>query len=207
MSNQPGQPSNPWNQPSQSWGEGGQGSPGGQGAPWPGSQPSYDQQEGTQLRPPTGQPGGQPSASPYPQQPQHQPSAPQQGYGQQAPQQQAPQHQQSAYPPPAADAMPSQPQLLVVTTDSVAGHAVERSLGPVLGVSARTREIGRKEDPAVAYPALLQRTRHEAITAMAEQAGRLGADAVIGLRFDSSEITQTLSEVVAYGTAVTLRRS
>ena len=78
-------------------------------------------------------------------------------------------------------------------------------MGEVVGVVARPRELpngGRGGRPTEAYGAYLTRSRQEAVTAMVEMARSAGADAVVGLRFDCSEITQSLSEVSAYGTAV-----
>lgn len=196
-----------WGQPpSQS----GSGQPGPWGTPQP--QPSAPT---SAPPPPASGPWGVPSANPqpqaqpgpspypaqgypapggYPQPGQHQPGQPQQGYPSQG--------QQPGYP-----SQPSQPaptQVQVVTTDTVAGRQIRSSLGEVIGVAIREREIGRKEDPQVAYPALLLRSRQQAVAKMVEQARERGADAVVGMRFDSSEITQSLSEVVAYGTAVRL---
>ena len=54
------------------------------------------------------------------------------------------------------------------------------------------------------YTVMLTDSRQDALTRLVDTARDAGADAVIGLRFDCSEITQSLSEVVAYGTAVTL---
>jgi len=165
--------------------------PQGQQGVW-GSQPSAPpapQQSAPPSQP--AQPWGQPSATPAPY-PQAQQSYPQTQPGPSPYGQQQPSHQQQPAPLP------------VVTTDTIAGRQVQSSLGEVIGVSVREREIGRKEDPQVAYPALLLRSRQQAIAKMVDNAREKGADAVVGLRFDSSEITQSLSEVVAYGTAVRL---
>lgn len=75
----------------------------------------------------------------------------------------------------------------------------------MVGVIARPRELpngARGGRPAEAYGVYLTRSRQEAVTKMVEMARAAGADAVVGLRFDCSEITQSLSEVSAYGTAV-----
>ena len=53
---------------------------------------------------------------------------------------------------------------------------------------------------------MLTESRQDAVNRLVEMAQAAGADAVVGLRFDCSEITQSLSEVAAYGTAVTLVR-
>ena len=108
----------------------------------------------------------------------------------------APVHQPAHPPQPAAP--------LVVTTDQVANRTIAASLGEVIGVTVREREIDPKQDPQIAYPAMLLHSRRQAVARMVEMARERGADAVVGLRFDSSEITQDLSEVIAYGTAVRL---
>ena len=107
--------------------------------------------------------------------------------------------------PPAfpATAAPQQwTNIVVVTTETFPGRTISGSLGEVIGVSVREREIDPKQDPTIAYPAMLLRSRQQAIARMADMARERGAHAVVGLRFDSSEITQDLSEVIAYGTAV-----
>lgn len=183
-----------WGQPGQPTGQ--PGHSGGQG-PWGAPQPAQPQTSAPPQQQPAG-PWGAPT-HPYPQaQPGPSP------YGQQPGQPLL--HQQPGQPgqqPPSQQVVPPKP-VPVVTTDTVAGRQVQSSLGEVIGVAVREREIGRKEDPKVAYPALLLRSRREAVAAMVEQARERGADAVVGMRFDSSEITQSLSEVVAYGTAVRL---
>jgi uncharacterized protein YbjQ (UPF0145 family) len=98
--------------------------------------------------------------------------------------------------------------LVVVTMELVPGRVVTGVVGDVVGVVARSRELPgdlRAVNPLDGYASMLTRSRQDAVARMVEMAAAAGADAVVGLRFDSSEITQTLSEVVAYGTAVTLR--
>ena len=160
-------------------------------------------------QPPYGQnPYGQ-QPNPYGQQPNP--------YGQQPPY-----GQPQAYPPPAqpypgqpgqwpAEA-PARPELVqrsttVVTMDAVPGRQIEEVLGEVIGVVARPRELRpdlRTGNPIDGYAAMLTESRQEAVARLVEMAERAGANAVIGLRFDCSEITQSLSEVAAYGTAVRL---
>jgi hypothetical protein len=72
---------------------------------------------------------------------------------------------------------------------------------------ARTRELRpdlRGANPIDGYVVMLTDSRQDAVARMVEMAISAGADAVVGLRFDCSEITQSLSEVAAYGTAVRL---
>jgi uncharacterized protein YbjQ (UPF0145 family) len=79
---------------------------------------------------------------------------------------------------------------------------VVRSMGFVGGVSAAFKSLRRGEISE--YTQLLEDSRRHAIDRMVENAKLMGADAVIAVRFDSSEIGQQFTEIVAYGTAVTL---
>jgi uncharacterized protein YbjQ (UPF0145 family) len=91
--------------------------------------------------------------------------------------------------------------------DKLVGHEITEVLGEVVGVVARSRELRpdlRVGNPLDGYAVMLTESRQEAVGRLVEMAVAAGADAVVGLRFDSSEITQSLSEVVAYGTAVRL---
>jgi uncharacterized protein YbjQ (UPF0145 family) len=80
---------------------------------------------------------------------------------------------------------------------------VVRSMGLAGGVAAGFKALRRGE--VSQYTRLLEDSRRHAIDRMVENAQLLGADAVVGVRFDSSEIGQQLTEIVAYGTAVTVR--
>jgi uncharacterized protein YbjQ (UPF0145 family) len=77
---------------------------------------------------------------------------------------------------------------------------VVRSMGVVGGVAAGFKSLRRGE--VSQYTKLLEDSRRHAIDRMIENAGLLGADAIVGVRFDSSEIGNQLTEIVAYGTAV-----
>src|SRR5215203_3215423 len=156
---------------------------------------------------------------PYGQNPYGQPPNP---YGQQQPNpysQQPAYGQPQAYPPQAQPytgqwppQAPARPELVrrstvVVTMNAVPGRQIEEVLGDVIGVVARTRELRpdlRTGNPLEGYVTMLTESRQEAVARLVEMAENAGADAVVGLRFDSSEITQSLSEVAAYGTAVRL---
>src|SRR3954471_10160695 len=163
-------------------------------------------------QPPYGQPGrqpnpyGQPQQNPYGQQPYGQPQPPygqpQQGWGQQ------PGYGQPQQPWTPAARPSLRPQALpVLTMESVPGREIAEVVGAVVGVVARSRELRpdlRQVGVIEGYTTMLTDSRQDALTRLVETAKEAGADAVIGLRFDCSEITQSLSEVVAYGTAVTL---
>ena len=101
--------------------------------------------------------------------------------------------------------------MIVTTTENVAGHRTVEALGQVFGVVVRSRSIGgnlagRSARSAAArsrkYTALVEETRRHAIDPLVTNANAMGANAVVMMRFDSGEIGQTMSEVVAYGTAV-----
>jgi uncharacterized protein YbjQ (UPF0145 family) len=77
---------------------------------------------------------------------------------------------------------------------------VVRSMGMVGGVAAGFKALRRGE--VSQYTRLLEDSRRHAIDRMVENAQLLGADAIVAVRFDSSEIGQQLTEIVAYGTAV-----
>jgi uncharacterized protein YbjQ (UPF0145 family) len=91
--------------------------------------------------------------------------------------------------------------------ETVPGREISSVVGDVVGVVSRTRELRpdlRGVHPLDGYVVMLTDSRQDAVARMVEMARAAGADAVVGLRFDCSEITQSLSEVAAYGTAVTL---
>jgi len=95
----------------------------------------------------------------------------------------------------------------VVTMDAVPGREVTEVIGEVVGVVVRSRELPpelRGGNPAEGYVVMLTQSRQDAVSRMVEMAQAAGANAVVGLRLDCSEITQSLSEVSAYGTAVKL---
>jgi uncharacterized protein YbjQ (UPF0145 family) len=105
-------------------------------------------------------------------------------------------------------------EMLVVTSSEVTGHEVERVLGLAFGVVVRSRGIGGNVMAAFRslgggeikeYTEMLEDARKAAIDRLVENAHVMGANAVLMVRFDSSEIGQSMSEVVAYGTACVLR--
>jgi uncharacterized protein YbjQ (UPF0145 family) len=79
---------------------------------------------------------------------------------------------------------------------------VVRSMGVVGGVAAGFKALRRGE--VSQYTQLLEDSRRHAIDRMVDNARLIGADGMIAVRFDSSEIRQQLTEIVAYGTAVKL---
>ena len=101
--------------------------------------------------------------------------------------------------------------MIVVTTPWVPGYQVVQSLGLCFGLIVRSRGIGPNIAAAFRslgggeineYTALLEETRQHAVARLVEHATTLGGNAIISMRFDSSEMGSTMSEIVAYGTAV-----
>ena len=103
--------------------------------------------------------------------------------------------------------------MIVATTENVAGQRVTRTLGQVFGVVVRSRGLGGNivaglrsivGGEITEYTEMLEEARRHAVDRMIQNAAAMGANAIIMMRFDSSELGQTMSEIVAYGTAVTL---
>ena len=101
--------------------------------------------------------------------------------------------------------------MLVVTTENIAGYKTVETLGQCFGVVVRSRGLGGNIMAGLRsivggeiheYTQLLEETRKQALDRMVRNANLMGANAVVMMRFDSGEIGQTMSEVVAYGTAV-----
>src|SRR2546426_12738228 len=102
------------------------------------------------------------------------------------------------------------------TTDTPAVYEVKQALGQVWGGVVRRRGLGGNVRAGlrplaggemVEYTRLVKDPRRHAIDRMIENARAMGANAVVMMRFDSSEMGQTMTEVVAYGTAAIIERS
>jgi uncharacterized protein YbjQ (UPF0145 family) len=94
------------------------------------------------------------------------------------------------------------PDQVVTETLGVIYGLVVRSMGVVGGVAAGFKALRRGE--VSQYTQLLEDSRRHAIDRMVDNARVVGAEGLIAVRFDSSEIGQQLTEIVAYGTAVKL---
>ena len=101
--------------------------------------------------------------------------------------------------------------MLIVTSETIAGQTVVETLGQCFGVVVRSRGLGGNIMAGLRsivggeiheYTALLEEARRHAVDRLSENAALMGANAIIMMRFDSAEIGQTMSEIVAYGTAV-----
>ena len=103
--------------------------------------------------------------------------------------------------------------MIIATTETIAGHRVVTTLGQVFGVVVRSRGIGGNIMAGLRSivggeihecTQLLEEARRHAVDRLVANATAMGANAVIMMRFNSAEIGQTMSEIVAYGTAVVL---
>ncbi len=100
---------------------------------------------------------------------------------------------------------------MVTTAFEVPGHKVIRNLGVVRGITVRSRSVfgtlGASLQTLVGgnisiFTRLCEHTREEAFEIMIQHASELGANAIIGARYDANEIMGGVTEVLAYGTAV-----
>ncbi len=94
------------------------------------------------------------------------------------------------------------PSLRIRESLGVCYGLVVRSMGFTGGVTASFKALRRGE--ITEYTQLLEDSRRHAIDRMVDNARLLGAEAIVAVRFDSSEIGQQFTEIVAYGTAVTV---
>jgi len=99
----------------------------------------------------------------------------------------------------------------IVTTPYVPGYRISRVIGTTFGLIVRSRGLGRNivaglrsiaGGEITEYTQLLEQVRHEALARLTEHARSLGANAVVSVAFDTSEMGEVMTEVLAYGTAV-----
>jgi uncharacterized protein YbjQ (UPF0145 family) len=105
--------------------------------------------------------------------------------------------------------------MFISTTENVAGYRTVQSMGEVFGLIVRSRGLGFDIMAQLRgliggeikeYTQLLEDSRNQAIERMVQQAQLRGANAIVMMRFDSSSISSSMSEIVAYGTAVQIER-
>ena len=103
--------------------------------------------------------------------------------------------------------------MILVTTESIPGRRVVETIGLVRGNAVRARHLGRDiaallknlvGGELTEYTKLLGEVREQALDRLTEEARARGANAVVGLRFVSTEIAAGAAEMLAYGTAVRL---
>jgi uncharacterized protein YbjQ (UPF0145 family) len=102
-------------------------------------------------------------------------------------------------------------QRLTTTTNDLHGYRVVHTLGVVRGVTVRSRGWGGQLAAGLRsigggkiheYVALCEETRKEAFDLMVAHAEQVGANAILGVRYDATEMAEYMTEVLAYGTAV-----
>ena len=102
---------------------------------------------------------------------------------------------------------------LTTTTFELPGYRAMKSFGVVRGIVVRSRSIIGNIGASLQslfggnitlYTELCERAREDAFNQMLEHAGRLGANAVVGVRYDATEIGNGITEVICYGTAVSV---
>ena len=101
----------------------------------------------------------------------------------------------------------------IVTTDTIAGYTITESLGSVIGNTIRARHLGKDISAGLRslvggeiteYTGMMAESREQALQRMLDCAQELNADAVVGIRFQTSMIMQGSAELLVYGTAVQL---
>ncbi len=104
---------------------------------------------------------------------------------------------------------------MITTTFVLDGYRVTKTLGVVRGIIVRSRSIigsiGAGLQTLVGgnitlLTELCEKTRNDAFELMAQHAAELGANAVVGFRYDATEVMQGVTEVLAYGTAVVVEK-
>jgi uncharacterized protein YbjQ (UPF0145 family) len=111
--------------------------------------------------------------------------------------------------PPTEKVTQSQ-SMIVTTTENIPGATVVRTLGQVFGLTVRSRSLGGNIAAGLktivggeikSYVKLSEDSRRQALDRLVQNAAAMGANAVTMMRFDSTEMGRTMSEIVAYGTA------
>ena len=117
---------------------------------------------------------------------------------------------------PSRSSAASVPHNMVTTAFVLDGYKIVRNLGLVRGIIVRSRSIvgtiGASLQTLVGgnislLTNLCEQTREHAFDLMLQHAAELGANAVIGMRYDATEIMQGVTEVLAYGTAVVVQKA
>jgi uncharacterized protein YbjQ (UPF0145 family) len=103
--------------------------------------------------------------------------------------------------------------VILCTTETIAGRRIVKTLGLVRGGSVRTRDLAKDVTAKMRnvvggevpeYTKLFAEAREQALDRLTEDAEAIGADAVVGIRFQTSEMMENAAELLAYGTAVLL---
>jgi len=103
--------------------------------------------------------------------------------------------------------------MIITTSDRVEGRAIVKTVGLVSGSTIRARHVGRDVKAMLKsvvggeitdYTYMMEEAREQAIQRMVEDAEKKGANAIVGMRFSTTEVMQNAAEVLAYGTGVVL---
>ncbi len=105
--------------------------------------------------------------------------------------------------------------MIVVTTNDLPGYRIIRHLGVARGLSVRSRSVVGNIGASIQilfggnitlYTKLAEQARQEAFDLLIAQGERMGANAIIAMRYDANEMASAVTEVLAYGTAVLVER-
>jgi uncharacterized protein YbjQ (UPF0145 family) len=105
--------------------------------------------------------------------------------------------------------------MLITTTNEVAGYEIQEILGEVFGLTVRSRNIGSQIGASFkslvggelgGMTKMLAQGREEAIARLVEEAETRGGNAILAMRFDTSELGSTWTEICAYGTAARIKK-
>jgi len=105
--------------------------------------------------------------------------------------------------------------MLISTTNELAGYEISEVLGEVMGLTVRSRNIGSQIGAGLksilggelkGMTKALVESREQVMQRMVEEAEAKGADAIVAMRFDTSDMGNGWTEICAYGTAVRTRR-
>jgi uncharacterized protein YbjQ (UPF0145 family) len=104
-------------------------------------------------------------------------------------------------------------RMIMSTTFNIAGKEITETLGIARGNTIRAKHVGKDIIAGLRtivggeikeYMEMMTQSREQAVTRMLEDAERMGADAVVGVRFTTSQVMSGAAELMAYGTAVKL---
>jgi uncharacterized protein YbjQ (UPF0145 family) len=106
--------------------------------------------------------------------------------------------------------------MLITTANDLPGHEIEEVFGEVFGLTVRSRNVGSQLGATLkslvggelaGMTKMLAQGREQAVERLVSEAESKGANAIVGMRFDTSELGTTWTEICAYGTAVRARKS
>jgi|TARA_B100001093_G_scaffold442828_1_gene444807 uncharacterized protein YbjQ (UPF0145 family) len=105
--------------------------------------------------------------------------------------------------------------MIIATTENISGKTIDEHLGTVIGNTIRARHVGKDIQATFRtimggeikeYTSMMAESREQALMRMKDRAKELGADAVVGVRFQTSMILSGTAELLVYGTAVRFKK-